>query len=322
MTKHLFSLVTLLIFCISIFAQNNLTLNIHHKLGDDDFVTDAGAKNNLDHDFKVKRLQYYISEISVLHDGGTETIIEDVWVLVNAKYPTAIELGNYNVTSVEALHFHIGVDPDHNHLDPSTYPSSHPLAPQSPSMHWGWASGYRFIAYEGYGGSNYNQLFELHGLGDNNYFKTEIPLLAEAENNEIVLNIDADYTRGLENIEVNSGVIEHSSYGAAKEAIENFRDYVFSASETTTSVIDFSEINRFEVYPNPTVNGLANIIIDGVQNLTYQVSVTDIIGKQLAFFDEVNSNTTVSLDLNQSGLYFVSLIKAGQPVITKKLVVQ
>ena len=88
-----------------------------------------------------------------------------------------------------------------------------------------------------------------------------------------------------------------------------------------SSAIDISEINDFKVFPNPT-NGLSKLTIETSIEGTYQVAITDIVGKQVAFFNEVRSNSTLEFELNNSGLYFVSLIKEGQPVITEKLMVQ
>jgi hypothetical protein len=323
MTKFVLSLVATLMLSVSIFAQNTLKLNINHKLGTSAFAMNTAAQNNLSNDFKVTRLHYYISEISITHDGGTETMIPSVWVLVNASGATQIDLGSQTITSVEAVNFHIGVDGSHNHLDPASYSSTHALAPKNPSMHWGWTSGYRFLAFEGKGGNSFNQTFELHGLGDANYFKTVIPFTtaATAVNSEITLDIDADYTRILEGISVNSGVIVHGETGAEKTAVENMRDYVFTPSATLSSTVDISEINAFSVFPNPS-NGATKLTISTSTDLTYQVAVTDILGRQIAFFNAVRSNSTLELNLNNAGLYFVSLIKEGQPVLTEKLIVQ
>ena len=79
-----------------------------------------------------------------------ETAIPNKWVLVNASEATEVDLGSHDVTNVEAVHFHIGVDSSVNHSDPASYPMGHPLAPVFPSMHWGWAAGYRFVAIEGF----------------------------------------------------------------------------------------------------------------------------------------------------------------------------
>ncbi len=304
------------------FAQNNIQVNIHHKLGGVDFALNLGTTNNLNDDFKVARLQYYVSGISLLHDSGTETMIEDLHVLVNATQTTEIDLGDHNIDHVEAIRFHIGVHPDFNNLDPAAYPSGHPLAPTNPSMHWGWAAGYRFVALEGKGGSSYNQTYELHGLGNNNYYMTEVALDLTAENGAIVINLDGDYTRILENISVNGGLIVHGDFGAAKQALANFRDYVFSPSSTATSTVDFSEVTNFTVYPNPATVGTAVVSIAASQDLTYAVSVTDILGRPVQHIHFVKSNQLIPVETTRPGLFLVHLIKDGQTVITQKLVVQ
>jgi len=322
MKKLLLLSIAILLFSASSYAQNSIQLNIHHKLGSEDFAMETATKNNLDHDFEVTRLQYYISEISIVHDGGMETMFDDFWVLVNASETTQVDLEDSNINSVEMVKLHIGVDPDHNHEDPASYPSTHPLAPQAPSMHWGWVAGYRFAAIEGNGGSNFNQSIEIHALGNGNYFTTEIPLAVEASNNEVVINLDADYTRTLEDLSVNGGLIVHSEEGAAIDCLENFRDFVFSASSMTNATIDFSEVSHFEAFPNPTTDRIATIELATTGDLIYAISVTDILGSQVAYHDAVNSNTTTTLELKEAGFYFVNLIKEGQPVITKKLIAQ
>jgi hypothetical protein len=133
---------------LSTFAQNSILLHIHHKMGDLPFALNAGTQNNLGHDFEFTRLEYYLSGISIVHDNGINTQIDSLWILVNAAFPTEVDLGQHAITNVEAIHFFIGVDSLHNHGDPASYDPSHPLAPRNPSMHWGWASGYRFLALE------------------------------------------------------------------------------------------------------------------------------------------------------------------------------
>lgn len=320
MKNFTFILLFCSLFQFSGFTQNSIQLNINHKLGDADFAMNTPAQNNLNDDFEVSRMEYYISEIAITHDGGTETAIDNVWILVNADEPTQVDLGNYDIDMVEKVSFYVGVDPDHNHLDPSSYQSAHPLAPKFPSMHWGWTSGYRFVAFEGNGGSSFNQPFQLHGLEDENYFQTEIELTTAAENNEVIINLDADYARALENINVAAGVIVHGGYAEAKQCLENFRDYVFSPASTATSTVDLSEITGFDIYPNPVTTGFFTINLDADSEDTYQVSITNVLGKQIRFIQGFDSNTTVEIPLSQTGIYFVSLIKEGQSVMTKKLI--
>lgn len=304
-------------------SQNNIMLNIHHKLGDADFEMNQATKNNMDHDFKVTRLEYYISEISLIHDGGNETSIDDLWILANASTKTEVDLGEHDITSVEKIIFHIGVDAAHNHLDPSSWPNGHPLAPGFPSMHWGWTAGYRFVAYEGHGGANLNQLFQLHGLGDNNYFTTEIELDVNAENNVLSINLDADYTRALENISVNSGVIVHGDNLQAKQCLENFRDFVFSPSSITSSTIDFSEVSEFNVFPNPVANGISTIKLDLEESGNeYDLTINSVDGKLLQHLRDISDGQTMDFSNRSTGMYFINLVKEGQTILTKKIFVK
>lgn len=300
------------------FSQNTVKLNVNHQLGVLPFTLNAEAVNNLGHDFKLSRLEYYVSQFTVVHDGGMETSINSVYTLIDASQSTMIDLGSHNITSVEAIKFYVGVDSATNHLDPSSYNASHALAPKLPSMHWGWASGYRFVALEGQGGSNFNQTMELHGLGNKNYYQAEILTTATAVNNEVVIDIYADYERALENISVSGGVFEHGDAREAATILSNFKDYVFNSFPTST--VDFSEVNDFSVFPNPTT-GKTTIRLETTQDISYQVLITDMLGREVALIENIQNNQPIETNLEQSGLYFVQLVKNGQTVITKKLLV-
>lgn len=321
MKKSVLLLFTFCALSLGVFAQNNIQLNIHHKLNGGNFEMNMASSNNINHNFNVTRMQYYISEISIIHDGKQELAIEDLWILADASGPTQVDLGDHAVDVVEEIHFHIGVDPDNNHADPASWPAGHPLAPVWPSMHWGWAAGYRFVAYEGKGGNGLSQLCQLHGLGDDNYFKTGVVLTSTVPvNNVVTINLDADYARALEDIALNGGVIVHGEYNEAKKCLENFRDYVFSESEEVNSTVDFSEVSSFDVFPNPTETGETTLFVSATENLAYEVAISDILGRQIQYFNEVKSNTSIDLNLNHSGMYIVNLIKEGQVIISKKIV--
>lgn len=291
-------------------------------MGGQDFAMNSPAKNNMDHDFEFTRLEYYISGITIIHDNGTSTPVPDTWILVNAASATEVELGSFQVTEVEAIHFTIGVDPEHNHLDPASFPSSHPLGPKSPSMHWGWTAGYRFLALEGNGGPQYNQLVQLHGLGDQNYIKSRVNLHATAANNEVTIHLDADYTRALENISVNGGIVEHSETGAAQQALENFRNLVFSPSQVNTGISDVNAEEYFSLYPNPTQDGLAFLTINSTEDEDYEMTLTDMLGRQISRSWPLKPNTTIDVSVPEAGIYFVRLIQNGQSLGVVKLISQ
>jgi len=107
------SLLAIFVFAASVaLAQTDVYLNINHLLGNQQFTTQTTATNNLGNQFIVTRLQYYIAEIVLIHDGGMQTPVTDKYILVNAKDSTNELLGNFNITSLEGVQFGIGVDAD------------------------------------------------------------------------------------------------------------------------------------------------------------------------------------------------------------------
>jgi len=320
MNKHFLLFVAFSILTFGSIAQQTIKLVIHHKLADVDFAMNLGSKNNLGHDFEITRLEYYISGISIIHDNGINTQIPDTWILVNAASLTEVELGNFPINEVEAIHFTVGVDPDHNHLDPASFDPAHPLSPKSPSMHWGWTAGYRFLALEGKGGPQYNQLVQLHGLGDQNYIKTRVNVSATTSNAEVIINLDADYTRALENIPVNAGIKAHSETGQAQEAMENFRNLVFSPSDINTGIRDWNSMNRFQLYPNLTSDGHSIALIQSQDDEDYEIMVTDILGRYVSTLKALQPNSYIDLSVPQSGIYLVRLLQNNKTVSIAKLI--
>lgn len=302
-------------------AQNNIQLQINHLLGDADFEMGMAAKNNIDNDFNVTRLEYYISEISLVHDGGLITNLNNTSILVNANDPVVVDLGVFDITNVEKIRFYIGVPQSINHDDPALYPAGHPLAPQFPSMHWGWASGYRFIAMEGYGGSDFNQRYELHGLGDSNYYQNRISSTATATNGLILLNLDADYTRLLEDIEVNNGTIEHGETGDARKALFNFRDFVFSEASATTSTETPIAIVDVMVSPNPS-SGMVSIEFNDGKEAYYDLRLLTTLGQEVVYLPSVDMSNNVYLEIKNEGWYVLQILDKGNVVGFQKILVQ
>ena len=319
--KKLYILLCLLSFavCDADAQSKNFQLNIHHMLKTDIFELGNSSENNLAHRFQYTRLEYYISEISIIHDGGQETLIEDLWVLANASdQVTEVDLGMHDIGSVEGLSLHIGVDPDHNHLDPAMWPAGHPLAPQFPSMHWGWASGYRFVALEGYGGDGLDQLFQLHGLGDANYEKTTVLLNSNTSGDKELIELNADYSGALENIPLNGGMIVHSDNAEAKLSVNNFNRFVFTPYNATSSIENLALSNDYKIFPNPVQGDHLNIINGSADNLRYQIS--DMQGRVM--ISSILSDSQINVSNLETGIYVLSLFKGQENLGFKKIVVE
>jgi hypothetical protein len=314
-------LAILLMTCLSSIAQVDVELQINHMLGSQTFQMNQTAQNDLSQDFQVTRLEYYVSRITVIHDGGQTLPAGDAVVaLVNANdgSSTTIELGSLNVTAIEGVKFHIGVYAPLNNEDPTLFASGHPLAPQSPSMHWGWAAGYRFLAMEGQAGSSFSQNFQLHGLGNGNYHENTVTVAGQSVGGTEIIYVAADYTRAIEAIDVASGPISHGEVGQAKTAVENFRDHVFSAGEELVGTNELADDFEWAVYPNPLTDGVAtNVVIS--ENVTDMViTITNSIG-QVITSEELNGLTTYPLSLQEAGIYFVTLTRNGEVIATKTL---
>lgn len=87
--------------------------------------------------------QLYLSEFELLKAGG-ETVMLDTFFLITREMRT-FDLGEVPAGDYEGVRFYVGIDSVRNHADPSQYPNEHPLALQTPSMHWSWNSGYIFL---------------------------------------------------------------------------------------------------------------------------------------------------------------------------------
>lgn len=316
--KTTLQLLILFLFASTLSAQNNITVKINHLLEGEEFEYDVNSKNDLENDFKLDRLEYYISNFKITHDGGQEIIIDDLYVLVSLTSkaaPTEIDLGEFDVDEVEKVSFFFGIDEEANHADPALWPEGHALAPKFPSMHWGWAAGYRFIALEGLSGPATNQMMQFHCIGDEFFEELEFVVTSSEENTQMV-EINAEYTNLLSQIDVSSGLILHGNLGHIKTLANNLKGKVFTSAEVT-SVEDNEVVQSFNVYPNPSTNGLFSLDLE-TSNGSNTLLINDAFGRTI-------ENTSISkknLTINKSGLYFVSLLgNNGEILATRKVIV-
>lgn len=314
--RNLIFTTALCLASIFAFGQVDVILKINHKLGNAAFAYGTAATNNLGNDFNVSRLQYYVAEVTLIHDGGQETTVPAYWILVDAGTAVSENLGNFNITQLEGIKMGIGVEPAFNHLDPASYPATHPLAPKAPSMHWGWASGYRFVALEGKGGSGLNQTFEIHALGDDNYHTLTVPTNGTLSGNELTVELDADYTGAIKNIDVSNGNIMHGETGIAADLLVNFAYSVFSAQGAASMGISESEKDKFAIGPNPS-QGTFTIHYSGEKS--FDVSIMDATGRIIEKATDIHK--TRGFSIQQNGIYFVAISQNGQAISIEKIVV-
>jgi len=315
--KKLYFIFSFILVTFIAEAQQNVTLKINHKLDTAAFAFNQATSNNLSNSFTITRLQYYISEIKLTHDGGIITNVPNTYILVDASTATNVALGSFNITNLEGVSFGIGVEAPMNNADPSLHPSTHPLAPKSPSMHWGWSSGYRFVAIEGNTGTNFSQVWQIHALGNRNYIAQSVVTSGHLQNGTIVAELDADYTKALTSITVNSNLLTHGEFNEAATLLNNFSTGVFSPM--TVGLNENKRLVNFGISPNPSTKDIFIDIDPSHTNLSYMV--LDITGRKL---DSGNFNSTdrPQLSIEQKGIFFLNLFENGELIGSEKVVIQ
>jgi hypothetical protein len=100
-------------------------------------------------DFKIATNNYYISNVRLVDHDGAEVPFTGQYLLSKTGENNELELEGIAAGHYHHIRFDVGIDSVTNHSDPSTYASTSPLAPTTPSMHWSWNSGYIFYRIEG-----------------------------------------------------------------------------------------------------------------------------------------------------------------------------
>lgn len=283
--KKIYTFFALAIAVLSVQAQQNVTLKINHLLGASPFAMNQTTNNDLNNQFNINRLEYYISEIKLTHDGGQITSVPNTWILVDAAQTVNSPLGSFNITTLESVTFSIGVESPINNADPNLQAAGHALAPKSPSMHWGWAAGYRFVAIEGNTGTNLNQIWQIHALGNRNYTSQTVITSGRSTNGSLEIILDADYTQALSAITVDGNLLYHGEFNEAVSLLSNFKLNVFTQS--TVGLKENSEQVSFKISPNPSNGEITLHLNRPSQNVNYQV--LDVNGRKV-----VNGNLTES----------------------------
>jgi len=147
-----------------------LTLNVDPMAGGS--ALQAGQPFQVDGragQLDVARL--YLSGITLLHEDGREVSLSADPITVRARQEddteiqhtvtdryvlvagdagrTSVSLGEVPSGTYTGVRFMLGVDGLDNRIATEDAPATHPLANQTPSMHWSWNSGYVFLRLDG-----------------------------------------------------------------------------------------------------------------------------------------------------------------------------
>ena len=304
--KKILSLTFVILFNYIIKGQNKEVAVVINHLYD-------GEVLNFDNTYIVgdnipirfDRIEYYIHLNSLISNQNIATDLIDKYILVNANQ------NNYNIGEIElldddliSLNFNIGVEYNLNHADPSLQDSSHPLAPQFPSMHWGWAAGYRFAALEGMIDKNQDSVmetvFQYHPV-DDSYYSDTITSEGIIENeNNLTIFINANYDRLIENIGTDEGGVYHGIHEENGLLMDNFsRNNVFTVPEN---------LNLKETYVSNTVfpNPFSNTIQLNL-NENSIVKVYNSLGLLVDEFKFDKGQQQINTETLLNGIYILSI---------------
>lgn len=318
--KHLLLIATIVFTTMVGFGQNpTINLKINGLTGGKPIALNSTvASSDNTYYFAVSMMRYYITGLSITHDGGKVTEIPDGVILVNEAAPQTFVLGKFPVSNIEAIKFSIGVDQTRNHLDPATYPGYHPLAPKDPTMHWGWSAGYRFVTLEGRAGSSpmmVNTPFEIHSLGDALYASVTVPFQHSVNGAEATIELNAEYNNLLNGIDVTQGPISHTGTGISKTLYTNLITSVFSSAKTAG--VDEENQVLAQIFPNPS----SDHFVVTAPEFTGWLRLVNSAG-EVVLTQQIANRANVPTQALSNGKYYVVLQNATGLIGRYSVVVQ
>lgn len=302
-------------------SQKNIFLNIKPLFGNQAFALNQTFIGNDGVAVEIEHFNYYLADVKLFHDNGQQTnLLTDIWLLTPTQ--NSLYLGYLAVNQIDSINFTIGVPKRYNTQagslaqDISTYPETHPLSFQTPSMYWGWSFGYMHMVIGGKADSNNdgvpNSYFELHNLGNNNQQSVTLPTIQTNTGNQIDLNLNCHVDRWLNQMPLASVGILHDETGLNQSIMQNVNTQdVFtldaaaelqeqatmlvtwkqSASEITIQGVQNQFIAKYQVFSNTGQKVLdkqinapaASVLLEQLQGGIYLINVELNNGKSQTF---------------------------------------
>lgn len=322
-----------LLLCIGLvsfsWSQSNLNLKIKHFWKNADFNYGQQYTDHSDNAVDLGRVQYYLSNFYIVHDGGQVMTLDSIFVLASGNislYPLDTVSG---ITTIDSIGFDLGIDSNWNHLDPASYPPTHPLAPQLPGMHWGWTGGYNFLVLEGNIDTDANGsldgFFEFHCVGNDDFIRHVGPIAPNIiqTGNDVTIEIMANISDWLVNVNLPTALANHGAMPINEMIMDNTLDYnVFKYTGKFSSVGE-NELSQVVVQIDYSLPYAPSIFYKFPKESTVDLTIVDMNGRVVLRRDDLSGegNFFINKEL-QTGVYFANFKTGNGLPYSKKFIVR
>lgn len=296
-------------------AQKNVFLNISPVFNSDPLEMDVTLVHNNGDSYALDHFDYYVSDIIITHDGGQESIALETVYLIEPESHT-LYLGNFDLESVEQIEFTVGVPARLNTqdgaeaMDISSYPETHPLSFQIPSMYWGWSFGYMPMIIGGNGAGGF---FELHSVGQGLQKKVDLSVVqTDASSSQINLELLCNVDRWVNGIQLSSVSMMHGAFPDNVMAMNNVNTenvFTLSPSASLLSIVQT---------PAHIYVSYGDLFYSNLSKSTEELTVYDPLGRLILSSVISNSKGSVALKDQHKGPVFVFCKDAFGGVIEKQ----
>jgi hypothetical protein len=170
-------------------------------------------------------------------------------------------------------------------------------------------------------GATFSTNFQMHGLDNTNYFEQTVAVAGVNDGSDITINLDADYNQALKGININAGPINHGANAADLTVLQNFRDFVFTASPVLPSSVTTTAYDLgLNIYPNPS-NGNIHLELNNTKMNVTSANIVDVLGKTVQQISIVNQNA-VDFQIPTKGVYIIKLYNQKDNIANQKLIIQ
>ena len=306
----------LIFISFSFFSQKEVFIHLVPNVNNTPFNLNTDY-NGLDgKSFNIDHFDYYISDISLTHDGGISTgFLDSSHTYLIEPDNFIISLGSLNLNSIEEIEFTMGVPSRYNTIsgsnsqDISSFPLTHPLSFQSPSMYWGWSTGYMHMIIGGNVDNDNNgtpeTYFELHNLGNQNQQTVSLMSIIQTNtsSNRIDVYLQCNIEQWLKNISLSSVGVLHGESGPNQQLLNNVSTEAVFTQAANAQIMEQQKTGElFYFFENNDAIVQWKDIADA-----HKIRLFSNDGRLIKEKREVKSNDFLRLENQNPGKYIIKI---------------